>query len=470
MRRRHRETSGGEVAMMAVITKAMGAFLVLMIMLLPYYTGDTQSQQTVDDTGRRIDEAKAGLDGAVDRLKKGRLTDAEIDDILNRLQQAHDELTEAQGLIRQLRIKVDQAASQINRLEQQNAALLAQVTALQTQAAQLQAEIEKLKQEIARLRAIDTEALQARIRELEAEIARLKIAIAEVERLKSENAAQAAEIEKLKNENEVLRVLAAFPDIFLSSKCSDPYLIPDLAENPVGIKGFKSVEQFIPTIMPWRDVTLDTNSTKRIAGDSFNSWTTYVTLSFEEGQEYQYDFFIRTRMQNRKGAEIADRDYEDWEKGSAKDADGSVKSSRTHSYCHVNMFIRWRGNVTNVKSFTLGPVEPVVYAGRVKFLKNGTIELLPTDPSIQEAITAEVCNRYTSFCALARQHARLRKFNGNPWEYEEVDPSIFAGPPPKPKPRLDDPQPTQKREPDNPQSAPQPRPDGPPPPPPKPKL
>ncbi len=461
MRRRHHETSGGEVAMMAVITKAMGAFLVLMIMLLPYYTGDTQSQQTVDDTGRRIDEAKAGLDGAVDRLKQGRLTDAEIDDILKRLQRAHDELTEAQGLIRQLRIKVDQAASQINRLEQQNAALQAQVATLQTQAAQLQAEIEKLRQEIARLRAIDTEALQARIRELEAEIARLRIAVADVDRLRSENAAQAKEIEKLENENQVLRVLAAFPDIFLSSKCDDPTMIPDLAENPIGFKDFKSVDQFIPTIMPWRDVTLNTNSTKRIPGDAFNSSVTQVSLSFEEGKEYQYDFFIRAWMVDKDAAFVADRYYANWEKNSAKDAEGAVKSSRSHPFCHVNMYIKWRGNVTIVKSFTLGPVEPVVYAGRVKFLKNGTIDLLPTDPSIQKMMTAELCNRYGSFCALATQHARLRSSNQNPWEHQDISAPIVV--PPMPKPRLDDPQP--KPESDNLQPTPKPRSDGPSPPP-----
>ena len=52
---------GGEVAMMGVITKAMGTFLVLMILLLPYYTGYTKSQETVDETKQHIDEAKTGF-------------------------------------------------------------------------------------------------------------------------------------------------------------------------------------------------------------------------------------------------------------------------------------------------------------------------------------------------------------------------------------------------------------------------
>ena len=446
MRRRHRETGGGEVAMMAVITKAMGAFLVLMIMLLPYYTGDTQSQQTVDDTGHRIDEAKAGLEDAVDRLKKGRLTDAEIDEVLKRLQRAHDELTEAQSLIAQLRIKVDQAASQINRLEQQNAALQAQVAALQNQAAQLQAEIEKLKQEIARLRAVDTEALQARIRELEAEIARLRIEVAKIVPLQNQNAAQVIEIEKLKNENEVLRVLSAFPDIFLLSKCDLPITGADLAENPINFKGFKTVDQLIPTLMPWRDYSPNPNFTKRIEGDAHNSTMTHVSLSFEEGQEYQYDFFVRIWLSGQGAAGASDRFYANIEKDSAKDADGSVMSTANHPSCQVNIFIKWRGDVTFVKSFTLGPVEPVVHAGRVVFLKNGKIQLPPEDrPVILQTLTAEICNRYGPFCALAKQHALLRTRNRNPWDVQGLDaalsgstpqPSMPGPPKPRPQPRL----------------------------------
>ena len=58
MRRIRRETGTGEIAMMAVITKAMGAFLVIMILLLPYYTGDPEGEQTAAATNKHIDDAK----------------------------------------------------------------------------------------------------------------------------------------------------------------------------------------------------------------------------------------------------------------------------------------------------------------------------------------------------------------------------------------------------------------------------
>lgn len=205
MRRRHREIAGGEVAMMAVITKAMGAFLVLMILLLPYYTGDTKSQQTVDETRQRIDAAKAGLDSAVDKLKKGRLTDAEIDDLLKSLMLARDELVEAQNLIAQLRIKIDQMASQINRLEQQNAAL-------QTQVAQLQSEMDALKVAVATLVA-ENLALKTTVADLTAKVTKLETENATLTQQNTELQAKLKDIEKqleaLSAENTVLKASIA---------------------------------------------------------------------------------------------------------------------------------------------------------------------------------------------------------------------------------------------------------------------
>jgi len=126
------------MALMAVMTKAMGAFLVIMIMLLPYHTGDNAARQTVDQANAEIDKARAGLADAQDRLKKGRLTDAEIDELYKRLTIAQAALQEAQSLVDTLRGKLDQKESQIARLEADNKSL--------------NEEIEGLKQEIEKLR------------------------------------------------------------------------------------------------------------------------------------------------------------------------------------------------------------------------------------------------------------------------------------------------------------------------------
>ena len=126
------------MALMAVMTKAMGAFLVIMIMLLPYYTGDNAAQQTVDQTNAEIDKARAGLADAQDKLKKGRLTDAEIDELYKRLTIAEAALQEAQRLVAALKVDLDQKTSQIARLEDDNKSL--------------NEEVERLKQEIEKLR------------------------------------------------------------------------------------------------------------------------------------------------------------------------------------------------------------------------------------------------------------------------------------------------------------------------------
>lgn len=126
------------MALMAVMTKAMGAFLVIMIMLLPYYTGDNAAQHTVDQANAEMDKARAGLAAAQDKLKKGRLTDAEIDELYKRLTKAQDALQEAQKLVDRLREKLDQKETQIARLEADNKSLNEQVEGLKQ-------EIEKLR-------------------------------------------------------------------------------------------------------------------------------------------------------------------------------------------------------------------------------------------------------------------------------------------------------------------------------------
>jgi septal ring factor EnvC (AmiA/AmiB activator) len=127
MRRPRREVAGGEMALMAVMTKAMGAFLVIMIMLLPYYTGDTAAQQTIDQTNEQIRKAGDDLAQVKQILGKGRLSDQEIDELIKKIEDAQKALDEARALVATLQVKLDQAQSQITRLEAENKALTAQV-------------------------------------------------------------------------------------------------------------------------------------------------------------------------------------------------------------------------------------------------------------------------------------------------------------------------------------------------------
>jgi hypothetical protein len=143
MRRPRREVAGGEMALMAVMTKAMGAFLVIMIMLLPYYTGDTAAQQTIDQTNEQIRKAGDDLAQVKQILGKGRLSDKEIDELIKKIEDAQKALDEARALVATLQVKLDQAQSQITRLEAESKALTAQVEDLTRRLAEAQAEAAK---------------------------------------------------------------------------------------------------------------------------------------------------------------------------------------------------------------------------------------------------------------------------------------------------------------------------------------
>jgi uncharacterized membrane protein len=153
MRRVRRDTAGGgEIAMMAVITKAMGAFLVIMILLLPYYTSEPVAQRTAEQATEQVEQAKQQLQQAQEALKRGRLTDEEIEELLKKLEEALRQLEEALLYIRQLKIEVDQLTAQVNRLEREVEAQRREIEAQRREIAELKEEIERLKEEIERLK------------------------------------------------------------------------------------------------------------------------------------------------------------------------------------------------------------------------------------------------------------------------------------------------------------------------------
>lgn len=446
MRRRHRETGGGEVAMMAVITKAMGAFLVLMIMLLPYYTGDTQSRQAVDDTGRRIDDAKAGLDSAVDRLKKGRLTDSEIDDILQRLQRAHDELTEAQSLIGQLRIKVDQAASQINRLEQQNATLQAEIARLRDETDALKAAVANLAAEIQRLKAFDPATLQARIRQLEKQVeetelenARLKSALAEVaprikaletenERLARQNLYLTEERTRLSNELAELKKAAQIdPYAYVVSECNRPDLNVSISKSDGSASDDAFDDDYVARIMPW-SLPTDPRSAApvELQGDIKRVVIWSGLLPVSKGSS-TYDLFLKLN--------VTEQTYRSAEASGTKGPDGSIVSSDGLPGCKATLFVGWRGLVADLGTRQLGLAEPFVHIRHIEFPKDGKMMTDAKDqrPEFPRRVANAICARFGAYCMLAKRHAEWRIRGQNPWFREDSDPLARFVPPAPPK-------------------------------------
>lgn len=113
-RRVNRQIEVFDISLMAVVTKAMGAFLVLMILLMPYYRSSPAYQKPVEDVRQEIESLRKRL--------------AEMQQNLGRFKEDPEklkrELAAALEQIDQLKIKIaglerqlDQAWSQVTRLE-----------------------------------------------------------------------------------------------------------------------------------------------------------------------------------------------------------------------------------------------------------------------------------------------------------------------------------------------------------------
>lgn len=229
MGRRRRHTDGGEIALMAVTTKAMGAFLILMIFGFKYYVADMEGAREAEELTERLAETREAVERAADRARRGEYTEEEMAAVLAALLEAEEALAAAEALVAQLKARLDQALSAIRRLEEENARLADENLALRAEnerlieenaaladaVAALAAEVEALQGEVARLSAELAAAAQrlaeaeARLAQAEAENAALRARNAQIEaelaRLRSENQALQAEIARMRQELQALR-------------------------------------------------------------------------------------------------------------------------------------------------------------------------------------------------------------------------------------------------------------------------
>ena len=148
MRRPHRSIEVFDISLMAVVTKAMGAFLVMMLLLLPYYSSGPIGQKAADDLAAKVEQINKEIQATIDSLKS-----ASPEDLRERLEQALRELEEARKLIAELKRDNDALNAQVKRLEDDKAALTAQVSQLRAQVASLQQENDTLRKQIADLQA-----------------------------------------------------------------------------------------------------------------------------------------------------------------------------------------------------------------------------------------------------------------------------------------------------------------------------
>jgi cell division protein FtsB len=212
VKRPHRSIETFDISLMAVVTKAMGAFLVLMLLLMPYYSSSPLGKDEAQELARKVQDADQKIKGVLDKLGE--------QDLGKDLVSAREELGSGAQLINQLKRYVDQLSAQVTRqekiatltaeleqLKRDKTTLTARVAELEKQNADLKAENEQLKAEIERLkkRIAELEKLveeqKARIAELEAKIEELNKEIAELRKLEPERVEELKrQIEELKKE------------------------------------------------------------------------------------------------------------------------------------------------------------------------------------------------------------------------------------------------------------------------------
>lgn len=122
MRRPHRSIEVFDISLMAVVTKAMGAFLVIMLLLMPYYSSGSLGDKSAAEATKQLAEAQQKLQALSQQLL-GRSPE----EMANTLQEALERLQQAQTAIAQLKRDNDALNAQAQRLDSQNAQLLDQV-------------------------------------------------------------------------------------------------------------------------------------------------------------------------------------------------------------------------------------------------------------------------------------------------------------------------------------------------------
>lgn len=150
MMRRNREINIFNLSMMDVISGAMGAFLIIMVVLARYYKSDPSSSQSVDEMAEQIRRAIEQLDQAEDKLDTGLIN---IPDLRKLLEETRRRLEDAERRLQDLRERLNQAAAQIERLNTAVDQLKAENAALQAEVQQLRAQTRALEQQLAQAEA-----------------------------------------------------------------------------------------------------------------------------------------------------------------------------------------------------------------------------------------------------------------------------------------------------------------------------
>ena len=213
MKRPRREGGGGEVALMAVITKAMGAFLVLVVIMLPDYVyvvlhgkSDSAAQQMLDAAAREAKQLELALAGDAATARDFPAMRQTMRDVDQKLAALKDEVASLSHKLGQAdaeigRLRLDAVGREAKQVEQ----ALDSGNVTPQELAAMRQKLEDINQKLATLRDEDA-GLRDRLDADDAAIEQLK---KEREALSGENDALKAKIAQLSDQAAELKDQAA---------------------------------------------------------------------------------------------------------------------------------------------------------------------------------------------------------------------------------------------------------------------
>lgn len=130
MRRPNRSIDTFDISLMAVVTKAMGAFLVLMLVLLPYYTPNPKSKDKTEELIRQLQAIKNKVEEVSRQMApaSGSATPAMLG-----LKQVADNVSLTTEALSKLQGLLNNAFAEIDRLEGENKQLRDEIEQLKKQ-------------------------------------------------------------------------------------------------------------------------------------------------------------------------------------------------------------------------------------------------------------------------------------------------------------------------------------------------
>lgn len=215
LQRARRNVEVFDIAIVAVVTKAMGAFLVIMILLLPYYKTNPQFARVAGEFHNELSAASTAVSAVRVMLLKPEVDSAAVRAALDVVQK---HVTEAQAYVAAVRNTLDALSAQNERLQKDLETLSAQLAAASAEIANLrvtnsqlsdantvlESENSKLRQDNATQKAelerqrTETETIAAKLKSAEAQLAEITDLRMKVASLEEQNKRALSETESVR--------------------------------------------------------------------------------------------------------------------------------------------------------------------------------------------------------------------------------------------------------------------------------